>query len=63
MFDIAEIAEDGSRIVLRPSKSPLRGVIVGQVCPEFSFETPEGDEVGLATLRGKPFFLDIWSIT
>ncbi|HTI52539.1 MAG TPA: hypothetical protein VL475_16360 [Planctomycetaceae bacterium] len=63
MFDVAEIAEDGSRIVLHPSKSPLRGVIIGQVCPPFSFETAEGEEVGLDTLRGKPFFLDIWSIT
>jgi hypothetical protein len=63
MFDVAEIAEDGSRIVLRPSTSPLRGVIVGQVCPPFSFETADGEEVGLETLRGKPFFVDIWSIT
>src|SRR5262245_30337047 len=63
MFDVAEIAEDGSRVVLRPSKSPLRGVIIGQVCPPFTYETTEGEEVSLESLRGKPFFLDIWSIT
>jgi hypothetical protein len=63
MFEVAEIAEDGSRIVLRASKSPLRGVIIGQVCPPFTFETTEGQEVSLDSLAGKPFFLDIWSIT
>jgi len=63
MFDVAEIAGDGSRIVLKPSKSPLRGVIIGQACPPFTYETTEGEEVSLESLRGKPFFLDIWSIT
>jgi len=63
MFDVAEIAADGSRIVLKPSQSPLRGVIVGQVCPPFTFETAEGEEVGRESLAGKPFFVDIWSIT
>ncbi len=63
MFDVAEIAEGGSRIVLKPSKSPLRGVIVGRVCPPFSFETPDGDEVSDKTLAGKAFILDIWSFT
>ncbi len=63
MFDVLEIAEDGSRIVLRPSKSPLRGLIVGRTCPPFAFETAEGEEVSLETLAGKPFILDIWSFT
>jgi hypothetical protein len=63
MFDVAEIAGDGSRIVLRPSKSPLRGVIVGRRCPEFSFQTAEGQEISRQSLAGKPFLLDIWSIT
>jgi hypothetical protein len=63
MFDVAEIAADGSRIVLRPSQSPLRGVIVGHLCPTFSFKTPEGKEISRERLAGKPFLLDIWSIT
>jgi hypothetical protein len=63
MFDVAEIAADGSRIVLKPSKSRLRGVIVGRTCPPFSFKTADGKEVSGERLAGKPFLLDIWSIT
>ena len=63
MFDVAEIAADGSRIVLKPSKSSLRGVIVGRTCPPFSFKTADGKEVNREILAGKPFLLDVWSIT
>jgi hypothetical protein len=63
MFDVTEIAADGSRIVLKPSKSPLRGVIVGRTCPPFSFKTADGKEVSRKSLSDKPFLLDIWSIT
>ena len=63
MFDVAEIAADGRRIVLKPSKSPLRGVILGRTCPPFSFETADGGEVSRETLAGRAFILDIWSFT
>jgi hypothetical protein len=63
MFDVAEITADGSRIVLKPSKSALRGVIVGRSCPPFSFKTADGKEINRERLAGKPFLLDIWSIT
>lgn len=63
MFDVAEIAADGSRIILKSSKSRLRGVIVGRTCPPFSFKTAEGKEVNGERLAGKPFIIDIWSIT
>ena len=63
MFDVAEIAADGSRIVLKPSTSSLRGVIVGRICPPFSFKTADGKKVSRESLAGKPFLLDIWSIT
>jgi hypothetical protein len=63
MFDVAAIAGDGSRIVLKPSKSPLRGVIVGRTCPPFSFKTADGKELSRESLAGKPFLLDVWSMT
>jgi hypothetical protein len=63
MYDVTEIATDGSRIVLRPSKSPLRGVVVGHTCPPFSFKTADGEAVSRDRLTGKSFILDIWSIT
>jgi hypothetical protein len=63
MFDVVEIAADGSRIVLKPSRSSLRGVIIGRTCPPFSFKTADGKEVNRESLAGKLFLLDIWSIT
>jgi len=63
MFGVAEIAADGSQIVLKPSQAPLRGVIVGRICPAFSFKTAEEEEVSLESLAGKAFILDIWSFT
>jgi hypothetical protein len=63
MFDVTEIAADGSRVVLKPSESALRGVIMGRTCPPFSFKTADGREFSRESLAGKPFLLDIWSIT
>jgi len=63
MFDVSGIAADGSRITLKPSKSRLRGVIVGRSCPPFSFRTADGKEITRESLSGKALVLDIWSIT
>lgn len=63
MFDVVEIAADGSWIVLQPSQSPLRGVLIGRTCPPFTFTTADGKEISRESLAGKPFLLDIWSIT
>jgi hypothetical protein len=63
MFDVVEMAADGSRIVLKPSKSPLRGLIVGRTCPAFSFKSADGKEVSRESLAGKAFLLDVWSFT
>jgi len=63
MFDVVEIAADGGRIVLRPSKSPLHGVIVGRTCPPFALKTADGKTVSREGFAGKAFLLDIWSIT
>jgi hypothetical protein len=63
MFDVVDIAADGSRIALKPSTAPLAGVVVGRSCPPFSFKTVEGKTVSRESLAGKPYLLDIWSIT
>ncbi len=63
MFEVQEIAKDGTRIVLKPSSAPLRGVIKGRKCPPFAFTTPDGETVALDRFRGKAFLLDIWSVT
>jgi len=51
MYDVTEIAADGSQIVMKPSKSPLRGVIVGRTCPPFSFKTADGKAVAARAWR------------
>ena len=63
MYDVTEIAADASRIVLKPSKSPLRGVIIGRTCPPFSFKTADGKVASRESLAKRSFILDIWSIT
>lgn len=63
MFEVVTIAADGSRIDLKPSAAPLRGVIVGRRCPPFSVRTADGQELTREGLAGKAFLLDIWSVT
>jgi hypothetical protein len=63
MFDVVAIAADGGSITLKTSASPLRGLIVGRHVPPFEFTTTDGKKIGSATLAGKPFVLDLWSIT
>jgi hypothetical protein len=63
MYDVVEIAADGSRLVLKASKSPLCGVIVGRSCPPFSIKTADGKTISRDSLAGNTFLLDIWSVT
>jgi hypothetical protein len=63
MFTVVDVAADGSRIVLKPSTEPLRGVVLGRKCPGFALETSEGKKVSQDTYRGQAFLLDIWSTT
>ena len=63
MFEVTEIADDGSKVVLKPSSAPLRGAVVGRACPAFSFKTADGQVVSNETFAGKTLILDIWSFT
>ena len=63
MWDIVELAPDGERMVLERSKVPLSGIVIGRRVPEFEFRTAEGQVFSHASLEGKPFVLDLWSIT
>jgi hypothetical protein len=39
------------------------GLVVGKPCPKFAFTTTEGKKVTPASLNGKAFIIDIWSMT
>jgi hypothetical protein len=63
MFDVKAIAEDGASITLERSKSPLRGIVVGRRVPPFELTTEGGAKFSDASLAGKPYLLDLWSVT
>jgi hypothetical protein len=63
MFEVTEIPADGSHLVLKPSKAPLRGVILGRRCPDFSIKTSDCKLLTLDGFAGKVFLLDVWSLT
>lgn len=63
MWEIVELAPDGTRLVLERSKGPLSGIVIGRRVPEFELKTAEGQVFSHASLEGKPFVLDLWSIT
>lgn len=39
----------------------IRGISVGDVAPDFSLNSPEGEQVALSSLRGKYVLLDFWA--
>lgn len=63
MFDVVDLAADGSRMRLARSAAPLSGIVLGRRVPEFEFKTADGQAFSNASLAGKPFVLDLWSIT
>jgi len=48
--------------VLQPSQAPLRGTVVGRICPPFRFTGPDGKVFTRESFEGKAFLLDIWSV-
>ncbi len=63
MFDVVELAADGRRMVVRRSTEPLSGIVVGRRVPPFELRTASGQTFSDASLAGKPFVLDLWSVT
>jgi hypothetical protein len=63
MVEVVDLAPDGSRIDLRVSVTPLRGLVMGRKCPPFQLETSDGEKLTLDDFRGKTLILDVWSVT
>ncbi|MEX0713412.1 MAG: hypothetical protein WD278_13735 [Pirellulales bacterium] len=63
MFDVIEIAADGSQVVFKPATAPMQGVVIGRKSPPFSFQTTDGEVVTLEQFKGKTVIFDIWSVT
>ena len=63
MFEVAEIAEDGSSLSLVKVDCPLQGVVLNRRCPEFSFKTVSGKVISNQAILGTVTILDIWAVT
>jgi len=61
MYDILSIADDGSRMVLRPNAGPLSGAVIGRRAPEFMFETIDGKKLRNSDFAGKTLIVDCWA--
>ena len=61
MFDITNIAKDGSTITLKPSQSPLAGAILGELASDFTFTTTKGKQVRRNDFAGKVLVIDRWA--
>ena len=59
----AEFGESfpGSVGAMRQQTDVLRTYIIGAPAPDFTAETPEGDSISLASLRGQVVLLDFWA--
>ncbi|MFK7767320.1 MAG: hypothetical protein AB8B55_08870 [Mariniblastus sp.] len=63
MYRVADIAKDGSSISLTKSDGPLFGVVLNRKCPEFSFQSLDGQTISDTSILGKVTLLDIWAVT
>ena len=63
MFEVLEIAKDGSSMSVQRSAAKLQGASIGRKCPDFTFETMDGQKTELKDFSGKVLILDIWSVT
>ncbi len=63
MFEVAEIAEDGTSLSLVKVDRPLQGVVLNRRCPEFSFVTVDGKVISNTSIMGTITILDIWAVT
>ncbi len=64
MYQVTGIADDASSISLVKSDGPLFGTVLNRKCPEFSFQTVDGDRtISDKSILGKVTLLDIWAVT
>ncbi|MEC7585117.1 MAG: hypothetical protein VYE77_12435 [Planctomycetota bacterium] len=61
MFDIVAIAEDGSKITLRRTDTPLFGGVIGRRAPDLRLSSLQGESVALQEFVGRVLVLDAWA--
>lgn len=61
MFDVVEIAQDGSTVTLKPNAGPLKGAVIGRKAPDFEWTDVNGELVSLSDFEGEALLIDCWS--
>lgn len=61
MFEIRDIAKDGSTITLQRSQAPLTGAVIGGKATDFTFTTTDGKQLDRDSLAGKVIVFDVWA--
>ncbi len=63
MFLVTEISKSKKLITLQQVDIPLAGAVLNRRCPDFSYETVDGQTVSNKSILGKTTILDVWAVT
>ena len=63
MFLVTEISKSKKTITLQQIDIPLSGAVLNRRCPDFQYETIDGQIISNESIRGTTTILDIWAVT
>lgn len=63
MYMVTAIAKDELAITLQEVATSLAGAVLGRRCPEFWYETVDGQVVSNKSILGQVTILDVWAVT
>lgn len=61
MFDIVDLAADGSSLTIRRSEGPLTGAVLGRKAAAFEWTTADDHKVTRDSLAGRVVVIDCWA--
>lgn len=63
MFLVTAISKEEKTLTLQGIDTPLAGAILNRKCPEFWYETVDGQVVSNSSILGTVTILDVWAVT
>lgn len=61
MFDVVDIAADGSSLTLRRREGPLAGPVLGRKAAAFEWNATDGRKLGNASYENRVLVIDCWA--
>lgn len=61
MFDVVDIAADGSTLTLRRREGPLAGAVLGRKAAAFEWTATDGRKLGNASYANRVLVIDCWA--